>query len=751
MFLLPFMVAAYSCEKAKTQVPEPVKPATLKAVKSDGTAWKLVDQIWLGSGKQKPGTGNLCLYVAEKGLSEDMKTATFECDTLPAGPYVAVFPYFAVDKKSEYAKISISVPGAQDVNSESFPSNIYTATWKEGAEMSFNPLLAKISITLSGETTTEEKIKYILIQDKADDAVLWGKGTYSSSFKLDTGTGDNKIELRLAKPLDLKDLKVNFLSPAGAFKDGIIVSALSEERKIVELVVGGSISVSLDKVSNVTINLDDSPFSGGKGTKAEPYVIATPENIVKLSELCNESKTNPKYKSASYVQICDIDMKGVDFTNICYDYDKDDEAFDGIYDGQNHKIMNMEAVPVNGGPCGLFGYIRGGTVKNLVMENATVVGTHNIGVLVGAAWKDSEVSNCIVRDSKVGSLSEYSIGGVVGYSNGSKVKDCQSIRNVVFSSDHNNVGGIVGQQKGGSATIENCLTTDCSISSSRFAGGILGRTTGGKVLSCRTMGKTQVSTSDRGAGGIVGGDDGTASDFVIDGCVVEEGVKVRSKFYGGGVAGYIYPGKSFIVKILNCGVEGAYIITEEGDGGGVSGDCCTGGIIGWLRNSNASTGFKVLNCYCYLAEKGFEVISKVTAPSIGAIVGYVSNSASSNLEIAGCCTDFARKELWVGGEVFKSGEEINDSDRVGAIYGYISHDRPTMSFRNCYWVNDSGFPLMGHTPPGKVNFSDNEGFGAAVFRDGRTVIEKLNAFASEYKDDKLRKWTLRNQRPVIEF
>ncbi len=56
--------------------------------------------------------------------------------------------------------------------------------------------------------------------------------------------------------------------------------------------------------------------------------------------------------------------------------------FTGVFDGNGYSIKNVN-ITSSGDNVGLFGYVRGGIVKNVFLENVTVKGASNTGSLVG--------------------------------------------------------------------------------------------------------------------------------------------------------------------------------------------------------------------------------------------------------------------------------------------------------------------------------------------------------------------------------
>ncbi len=103
-------------------------------------------------------------------------------------------------------------------------------------------------------------------------------------------------------------------------------------------------------------------------------------------------------------------------------------------------------------PAGLFGYVSG-TLKNITVEGASVVGNTYVGGLVGHLT-DGTVDNCTVKDSKVVNKAEkldgtetlvtVATGGVVGYATTKAVIKAENKNTTVTANDNSDV--IVGYQ-----------------------------------------------------------------------------------------------------------------------------------------------------------------------------------------------------------------------------------------------------------------------------------------------------------------
>ena len=182
----------------------------------------------------------------------------------------------------------------------------------------------------------------------------------------------------------------------------------------------------------------------GDGSKDKPFLISNDMQLAKLAHDVN----NGKSFSGQYFKLTkDIDLSEALWTPIGSWNPKTPNFFAGKFDGDGHKISNMHICWTNAdgqeASWGLFSRLAGSAaneagfacVTNLVIEKACVektkgyrpVGNRTIklGVVAADLTKNAEISNIIIRNSKVTDNEEaydansvYRIGGIVGYING---------------------------------------------------------------------------------------------------------------------------------------------------------------------------------------------------------------------------------------------------------------------------------------------------------------------------------------------
>lgn len=222
------------------------------------------------------------------------------------------------------------------------------------------------------------------------------------------------------------------------------------------------------------------PILTGKGTKHEPFLISTAEELgaVQYYNL-----------SASYRLMNDLDMDGIFWAKAVI------PMFHGHFDGANHVIRKLKIF--GGGSMGLFGYLSAAaTVKDIGIVDAYVIGEgHSAGILVGES-QAAQLTNCYSTGLVYG---EDDVGGLVGI-NRSIIAHCYSRATVIAEG---RVGGLAGSNLGGELT--QCCTQG-EVTGIANVGGLLGESYGNsEVNNCYSAGTVNGFV---GVGGLVGVCDG---------------------------------------------------------------------------------------------------------------------------------------------------------------------------------------------------------------------------------------------------
>lgn len=234
-------------------------------------------------------------------------------------------------------------------------------------------------------------------------------------------------------------------------------------------------------------------------------------------------------------------------------------AFMGVYDGQNNQITNLKIPNVKNTSgkylysyMGLFGYTKNATFKNLIIVSGEVYGNVGVGALVGQLTS-GVVENAILQ-AGVKVEGYQNVGGIVGYSLGGTIKNCENYSSV--NTTNWTCGGILGwAQSGNNTKIEDCMNFWEITSNGGNVGGITGDGGNFIVESCYNYG--DLSAVGAHAGGIAGG-------------VESSGVEIKNSYskatitgknYAGGIIGLVNQGS---ITITGCGYEGTLTATSKG-------------------------------------------------------------------------------------------------------------------------------------------------------------------------------------------
>jgi len=208
--------------------------------------------------------------------------------------------------------------------------------------------------------------------------------------------------------------------------------------------------------------------------------------------------------------------------------------FSGIFDGNGHSITGMRIKDASASYVGLFGYISGGTVKNLRMVNADIQDTsvYCAGTIAGyvynATIENIAVDNLLmnVEADPVQALCLY--GSIIGNADNTTInKSYASGEMTVSGNDGTVCGGIVGsagsEKKSDYSTISDCYNTatiKANSSSFACAGGISGYH--GTITNCVNIGT--ISGSNAYIGAI------TYYGATLSGCYYKQGTASSGKY-----------------------------------------------------------------------------------------------------------------------------------------------------------------------------------------------------------------------------
>lgn len=217
----------------------------------------------------------------------------------------------------------------------------------------------------------------------------------------------------------------------------------------------------------------------GTGTVEDPYLISNASQLRWFA-----SQVNDNGKNSICAQLTnDIDLGNENWTPIGksgYSY-----QYKGTFDGQGYEIKNVK-IDSTSSDQALFGYVNGGTVKNLTVSGSVKGGNSTAGIVANFGGSSGSISGCINKATVNGN---NATGGVVGkiFTSGGTVTQCANLGeitgsnqvggiigyvsyactlsasynrgNITVSASYGNAGGIAGKLDASSASVQSCYTT----------------------------------------------------------------------------------------------------------------------------------------------------------------------------------------------------------------------------------------------------------------------------------------------------
>lgn len=275
-------------------------------------------------------------------------------------------------------------------------------------------------------------LNYILVAD--DSATGFDKGLVD--FKVDFYEEGNSNPVN--DPIEIPNVPVRRNYRTNIVGDAVLTQEFDFEIIIDPLFYGEYVFdfATEQEIDYVLYKEDNNTWS-----------IDTPEQLDFIAEMVNSGKYNFAGKTINLAK--DIDLANDEFAPIGASGE-----FKGTFDGKGYTVkgLNVAMDDKDNSPAGLFGYVSG-TLKNITVEGASVVGNTYVGGLVGHLT-DGTVDNCTVKDSKVVNKAEkldgtetlvtVATGGVVGYATTKAVIKAENKNTTVTANDNSDV--IVGYQ-----------------------------------------------------------------------------------------------------------------------------------------------------------------------------------------------------------------------------------------------------------------------------------------------------------------
>ena len=479
-------------------------------------------------------------------------------------------------------------------------------------------------------------------------------------------------------------------------------------------------------------------FSGqGSGTEKDPYQIT---NADQLFEIRNDM-------SAYYKMMNDIDLtdwiKEESPTQGWTPIGNTSAGFKGSFDGGNHTIKGLFINRPNMDNVGLFGLITSGSIRNVVVESAYVLGGNSVGTIVGgdAGSTTITINNCHVIAPKV--MGAKDVGGILGcgylYSSNISISNCSCIGGKIQGNQF--VGGLVGRfaadlwDKNGS--YDNYIQynyTSCDVQSPEdgLSGGIVGdlRTYANRAIYVNDNISETICLGAEKFGGILGNGDNPCGYMHITHNTFSGKIKINKYVYGimnlGKRSTYSYTQHFCMSDTLYSSSDYVYRI---GNDAGANNYACNGTVI--YKNGKLTTvedsneqgigyglrtlkrestyvgaGFDFTNTWTIKEGETFPYLKAQVAP-----VTVTSFAAGNKATIKGTATEGTTVYVIIGDNMYESyildGQwEVSlgriDAGTEAKVYAMSKGKMPSTSTKA---IAESGQP----TPEGKPGDANGDG------------------------------------------
>ncbi len=420
------------------------------------------------------------------------------------------------------------------------------------------------------------------------------------------------------------------------------------------------------------------PFAiglGADGTASKPYPLCT---VAQMQSVANTTSLwNKQFKLMTDLQLSTLTGAIGTSTN----------PFSGVFDGNGRQLGEFTRSS-NTNHVGLFGYVQGGTIKNLTITNFNVSGESYVGGLVGyvaSGTLDSVNSLGGLSVGSSGSTTRY-VGGLVGFLGGAAI-NCNSstlgaLIGVTVSPTDDPAGGLVGFVSSTGSVKKSSstgLVTFVGAAGVGAVGGLVGQLSG--LVEDSSSSATVQANSQERAGGLVG--DATSGSIV------------RRSYATGPVTAVTYVG-GLVGAAATTTVENSWASGPVSASGQYS-----GGLIG--RSDDGS----VMRSYAIGTVSG--------ASEVGGLIGYVSGTSVSDSYARG---NVSNSTTGGAGALFgqTSGGTMSNDYASGAVTGSgtrggVVGTRSTGTYTACLW-NTTATPGL-----------NGAGSGATTGLFGKTEVQ----------------------------
>ncbi|MBE0700089.1 MAG: InlB B-repeat-containing protein [Acholeplasmataceae bacterium] len=245
------------------------------------------------------------------------------------------------------------------------------------------------------------------------------------------------------------------------------------------------------------------------GVVSEELVQQTTVSITTTQEfydMATNSSTGTKYILEN-----DLDFAEFTWTPVSHTFDQ------AVFDGQGFKVSNIDIDGTGLGVyyAGIFHQLRNSVVKNIVVEDATVVSAGGRGaILVGQTHTGTIlIENIVVLGGSV--ISNQYAAAIAGRANGSATTIIRNIAVVGTTLESTYTGGIIGYSETSALYISDVyVSVEFGVLTSDRSGGVVARVKPGFETIIERVSVDSVLRTSNHIGGVVGQDNASGASAI---------------------------------------------------------------------------------------------------------------------------------------------------------------------------------------------------------------------------------------------
>lgn len=423
-----------------------------------------------------------------------------------------------------------------------------------------------------------------------------------------------------------------------------VVSIVADEKNFTQKVTKTTAStlktgmVNVITLTDATLWKDDTPhFASGEGTVESPFIITNANHLRNVGDDLQAGST------VHFKLGADIDLEGITWTPI--------SCADGkviVFDGDNHTISHLGASFID---------ILNGTVKNLVIDAATVNANATAGILANKVPADTDagISSIEIKNSSITSTAY--VGGLLGETDGRlTIGNCTVTNTNVSGTLAGGVVGFFSHTGTDYSQMDYCSYIGGTITASaRFCGGLIGSVSQSthNISNSLVKDATINSAKDR-----VGGAIGQAHKTSLAECCRIENVNITGSQNVGGFVGVLYG------KVERCSVTGGSVTCTASN---------LGGFVGYPEGATDKS-CTITNCYTTTWVKGG------TCANIGGFIGILKSgtTVTDSYEKCDIVGSAASKGAFIGAVDYKTTDVHSEVTNIIAwstldVYGTVTN------------------------------------------------------------------------------